>query len=93
MRGVSGEDVTKSECKKQVERGRKAHIKAELITNELFDKLEQDMGLRTSILSDIPSNAENADNLKEAIQCYMQYGEYDSDLLWDELIMGNAAHS
>ena len=85
--------MTKSEFKKQLERGRKAHIKAELITNELFDKLEQDMGLRTSILSDIPSNAENADNLKEAIQCYMQYGEYDSDLLWDELIMGNAAHS
>lgn len=51
------------------------------------------MGLRTSILSDIPSNAENADNLEEAIHCYMQYGEYDPDLLWDELIMGNAAHS
>lgn len=85
--------MTKSEFKKLLERGRKANIKAELITNELFDKLEQDMGLRTSILSDIPSNAENADNLKEAIQCYMQYGEYDSDLLWDELIMGNAAHS
>ena len=86
-------DMTKSEFKKLLERGRKAHIKSELITNELFDKLEQDMGLRTSILSDIPSNSENADNLKEAIQCYMQYGEYDSDLLWDELIMGNAAHS
>ena len=89
----SSSDMTKSEFKKLLERGRKAHIKAELITNELFDKLEQDMGLRTSILSDIPSNAENADNLEEAIQCYMQYGEYDPDLLWDELIMGNAAHS
>ena len=92
MEGNSS-DMTKSEFKKLLERGRKAHIKAELITNELFDKLEQDMGLRTSILSDIPSNSENADNLKEAIQCYMQYGEYDPDLLWDELIMGNAAHS
>lgn len=89
----SSSDMTKSEFKKLLERGRKAHIKAELITNELFDKLEQDMGLRTSILSDIPSNAENADNLEEAIHCYMQYGEYDPDLLWDELIMGNAAHS
>lgn len=89
----SSSDMTKSEFKKLLERGRKAHIKAELITNELFDKLEQDMGLRTSILTDIPSNAENADNLEEAIQCYMQYGEYDPDLLWDELIMGNAAHS
>ena len=85
--------MTKSEFKKLLERGRKAHIKAELITNELFDKLEQDMGLRVSILSDIPSNAENAENLEEAIQCYMQYGEYDPDLLWDELVMGDAAHS
>lgn len=89
----SGYDMTKSEFKKFLERGRKAHIRAESITNELFDKLEQDMGLRTSILSDIPSNAENADNLEEAIQCYIQYGEYDPDLLWDELIMGDVAHS
>ena len=92
MKGNSG-DMTKSEFKKLLERSRKAHIKAELITNELFDKLEQDMGLRISVLSDIPSNAENADNLEEAIQCYMQYGEYDPDLLWDELIMGYASHS
>lgn len=85
--------MTKSEFKKFLERGRKAHIKTESITNELFDKLEQDMGLRTLILSDIPSNAENADNLEEAIQCYIQYGKYDPDLLWDELTMGNVAHS
>lgn len=85
--------MTKSEFKKFLERGRKAHIKADLITQELFNKLDEDMGLRHAILSDIPSNAENADNLEEAIQCYMQYGEYDPDLLWDELIMGDAAHS
>ena len=85
--------MTKSEFKKYLERGRKAHIKAESMTNELFDKLEQDMGLSELILSDIPSNAENADNLEEAIQCYIQYGECDPDLLWGELIMGNIAHS
>ena len=51
------------------------------------------MGLSELILSDIPSNAENADNLEEAIQCYIQYGECDPDLLWGELIMGNIAHS
>lgn len=84
--------MTKSEFKKFLERGRKAHLKADLITQELFNKLDKDMGLRHSVLSDIPSNAENADNLEEAIQCYMQYGEYDPDLLWDELIMGDAAH-
>lgn len=85
--------MTKTEFKKILERGRKAHIKADLITQELFNKLDEDMGLRHFILSDIPSNAENADNLEEAIQCYMQYGEYDPDLLWEELIMGSDAHS
>ena len=55
--------MTKTEFKKLLERGRKAHIKADSITQELFDKLEKDMGLRSSVLSDIPSNAENADNL------------------------------
>ena len=85
--------MTKTEFKKLLERGRKAYIKADEITQELFNKLEEDMGLRNSVLSDIPSNAENADNLEEAIQCYMQYGEYNPDELWDELLMGDAAHS
>lgn len=84
--------MTKTEFKKLLERGRKARIKADEITQELFNKLEEDMGLRSSVLSDIPSNAENADNLEEAIQCYMQYGEYDPDLLWEELLMGDVAH-
>lgn len=85
--------MTKTEFKKLLERGRNAHIKADSITQELFNKLEEDMGLRCSVLSDIPSNAENADNLEEAILCYMQYGEYDPDELWKELKRGEAAHS
>lgn len=85
--------MTKTEFKKLLERGRKAHIKADEITQELFNKLEEDIGLRSSVLSDIPSNAENADNLEEAIQCYIQYGEYDPDSLWEELLMGDIAHS
>ena len=47
--------MTKSEFKKYLERGRKAHIKAESITNELFDKLEQDMGLSELIFNVIYS--------------------------------------
>lgn len=85
--------MTKTEFKKLLECGRKAHVKANEIIQELFNKLEEDMGLRHCVLSDIPSNAENADNLEEAIQCYMQYGEYDPDELWEELKMGDAAHS
>lgn len=77
--------MTKSEFKRILQRGRNANIKANEITQKLFDELENDMGF---ILDDIPSNAENADNIAEAICCYMQYGEYDADLLWEELIMG-----
>lgn len=35
--------------------------------------------------STIPSKAENAENLRDAISCYMQYGEYDVDSLIDEI--------
>jgi len=85
--------MTKSEFKRILQKGRNAYVKVNKITQELFDKLDEDMGLRESILKDIPSNAENAENITEAIQCYMQFGEYDVDLLWEELIMGDNAHS
>ena len=85
--------MTKSEFKRLLERGRKAYIKADSIAQELFDKLEEDMGLREIILDDIPSNSPNTDNISEAICCYMQYGEYDADSLWNDLMMGDAAHS
>jgi len=85
--------MTKTEFKKLLERGRKAYIKAESITRELFNNLEEDIRLRNCVLSDIPSNAENANNLEEAIQCYMQYGEYNPDELWEELKMGDSTRS
>ena len=85
--------MTKSEFKRILKKGRNAYIKADRITQELFDKLEDDMGLREIILDDIPSNAENADNITDAICGYLQYGEYDADSLWNDLIMGDNAHS
>lgn len=85
--------MTKSEFKKLLERGRKAYVKADAITQELFDKLDSDMGLRSFVLEDIPSNAENANNISDAICAYLQYGEYDADSLWEDLIMGDNAHS
>lgn len=85
--------MTKSEFKRILQKSRNAYIKADKITQELFDKLDEDMGLREFVLEDIPCNAENADNIKDAICGYLQYGEYDADLLWDDLIMGANAHS
>lgn len=32
------------------------------------------------------TNAENADNLGDAISCYLSYGEYSSDDIMDELL-------
>ena len=78
--------MTKSEFKKIVEKGRKAYVKAEDITQELFIKIEEELGIGKDIISDIPTNSPNADNIEEAICCYMQYGEYDTGSLWEELI-------
>ena len=47
-----------------------------------------DIALENIGLSDpssIPSKAENADNIRDAIDCYMQYGEYDVDKIIDEI--------
>lgn len=85
--------MTKSEFKKILERGRKAYVKADMIMQELFYKLENNMELRGCILEDIPSNAENADNISDAICSYLQYGEYDADSLWNDLILGVNSHS
>lgn len=35
--------------------------------------------------NDIPSDAENADNLSDAITCYIDYGEYDIQKIMDEI--------
>jgi hypothetical protein len=36
-------------------------------------------------VEEIPTNAYNADNLQEAITCYLSYGEYDIDSLMAEI--------
>ena len=33
----------------------------------------------------VPSSAENADNLKDAISCYLSYGEYSSEGILQEV--------
>ena len=75
--------MKKSEFKRLLESGRKAHIKAEQAEKRVIDCISSVLG--DISLDEIPSAAENADNLEEAIYCYMQYGEYDTDSLWDEL--------
>lgn len=85
--------MTKSEFKKYIERGRNAYIKANAITVELFNKIENDFFAGEPILEDIPCNSENSDNISDAICCYLQYGEYDPDSIWDDLIEEVHTHS
>lgn len=84
--------MTKNEFKKIVEKGRKIYIKADENTQELFNRIEGDFGIKEAVLQDMPTNAPNADNVEEAICCYMQYGEYDIDSLWEDLMKGYVAH-
>lgn len=65
-------------------------LRAGLSLYERISNIESNIetALRNIGISDasaIPTKAENADNLRDAISCYMQYGEYDVDSLIDEI--------
>lgn len=56
--------------------------KAEVVENLMFG-LEANTDV---FLEDIPNyRAENADNLKDAIMCHIDYGEYDLSCLLDDI--------
>lgn len=78
--------INKEEFKVKMRRTRSAFMRAAKKEAEIFDLIDDTFGRMD--LEAIPSDAENAENLHEAISCYLQYGEYDLDLLWDELTMG-----
>lgn len=68
---------------KLIEKTKKYYDKAQKSEEELFNYIEKicpDVDLEC-----IPSNAENADNIKDAITYYCQYGEYSSDEIYEEL--------
>lgn len=78
--------LTKEEFKLKIRQVRNAYIRAKNKEDELYDLIDNEH--HSLDLSDIPTNAENASNLHEAISCYLSYGEYDVDSLWEELQMG-----
>ena len=59
------------EISKLLQKARKAQQKADELSNAIYQALD-DMGIDL----DMPSNAENADCLVDAISCYIQYGEF-----------------
>ena len=75
------------EFKRLLRSGRQAYIKAVKIEEKIFAELDKDMELRKINLDEIVTNAPNADNMLEAIYCYLHYGEYDIDSLLNDLFM------
>lgn len=78
--------LTKDEFKLKMRKARNAFIRAKNKEDELYDLIDSEYNHLD--LSHIPSNAENAYNLYEAISCYLSYGEYNIDSLWEELQLG-----
>ena len=67
---------------KEIEKARQYAIKSQKQTDKVFnelDKLDID-------LDEIPSEAENADNLSDAISCYIDYGEFGIENIREELL-------
>lgn len=75
--------MTKSEFKKKVESLRNITIKLNKKRDELFEQLESE-GYRLYEDIDIVKFT-CADNMSEAINCFIDYNEDDSELLWKEL--------
>lgn len=58
--------------KRRLEQARKKAVESAAATKAVFDALK-DMCIDPD---EIPSAAENAENLEEAISCFIDYGEY-----------------
>lgn len=68
---------------------RNAFLSAQKKESEIFNLIDDTFGRID--LQHVPTEAENSENLHEAISCYLQYGEYDIDSIWNELIAGSSS--
>lgn len=66
--------------KKALQKARRKYIEAEIELNNLYDFLSD---INADL--EVPTDAENVDTLKEAINCFVQYGEYNIDGILKEL--------
>ena len=66
------------DIRKLIQKARKKSIELNNATQEVFDALS-DIDLC------VPTDAENADDLEQAINCYIQYGEFSIDELLNEI--------
>lgn len=62
---------------------KKLYEKAQDAEHKFFDDLFKAFpGVEFAL---IPTDAENADNVIEAMCCHYFYGEYDQESIWDEI--------
>jgi len=66
--------------KKLISKAHNLRVKKEEIIREIFIIIEN-----TKINLDCETKAENACNLEEAINCYIDYGEYDVNSIIEEI--------
>lgn len=66
------------DIRKLIQKARKKNIELDDTIQAIFDAL-------SDIDLNVPTDAENADDLEQAINCYIQYGEYSIDELLDEI--------
>lgn len=63
---------------KKCNQAREHVLKMNSIMQEIFDEL-------TNECLELPTDAENADTVEDAICCYIQYGEYNPEDIWKEI--------
>ena len=75
--------MTKNEFVKKIEAAREAYKWAQLLEESLFEELKT--SFENIDLEDAKSSAENAENIKDAICCYLSYGEYSPGEIWNDI--------
>ena len=83
--------MNRSEFIRTMNSARNSFVKAQEKEQKIFDELEESFPRLD--LSKCITNAENADNVQEAIACFLQYGEYTPEEIWEEIKMADMARS
>ena len=63
---------------KKCNQAREYVLKMNSIMQEIFDELPNEC-------LELPTDAENADTVEDAICCYIQHGEYNPEDIWKEI--------
>lgn len=48
----------------------------------------RNLGFAGIELCELATRSENADNVEEAIMCYLHYGESNTKEIWDDILLG-----